>query len=153
MDLHTEFEINRQTRKNILLTINNLNEDIINVIPKGFNNNIAWNIGHILVTHQLLVYGLSGVEMKVPDNWVEKYRKGSRPGERISYEEFQQIKEIFTSTIDWAETDYNAGKFSKFKAYKTSYGFPLDRVEDVLRFVYAHDALHWGVIISILKLI
>jgi hypothetical protein len=32
----------------------------LNIVPDGFNNSIAWNIAHILVTQQLLHYKLSG---------------------------------------------------------------------------------------------
>lgn len=153
MNLKTEFEINRQTRKNILYYLKGLSEDQINIIPDGFSNNIAWNFGHILVTQQLLTYGLSGIEIKVPKEWIAKYRKGSKPEERISMKELEEIKAVFVDTIDWAEADYNADKFSNFSAYTTSYGFPLTQIEDVIRFVYAHDALHWGIIMAMLKLV
>jgi hypothetical protein len=35
------------------------NLDQLNTIPEGFNNNLIWNIGHIIVSQQLLVYKLS----------------------------------------------------------------------------------------------
>jgi len=147
------FEINRQTRKNILYYLDGLNEDSINKIPDGFGNNIAWNLGHILVSQQLLEYGLSNLEVRIPKEWISKYRKGSKPESRVSMEEFEQIKSLFISTIDWAEKDYKAGEFSTFSPYKTSYGFALSKIEDVLSFIYAHDAFHWGVIASLKKVV
>lgn len=153
MNMKDAFEINRQTRKNICDYLDGLNEDNINAIPDGFGNNIAWNLGHILVTQQLLEYGLSNTAVRIPKEWISKYKKGSKPDSRVSMEEFEHIKSLFISTIDWAEEDYNLGKFNNFTPYKTSYGFPLNKIEDVLRFVYAHDAFHWGVIASMRKVI
>jgi hypothetical protein len=47
-------------------------------VPEGFNNNIIWNIAHVIVTQQILVYKLSGLPMIVTDEMVEKYRKGTK---------------------------------------------------------------------------
>jgi hypothetical protein len=33
--------------------------DQLNTVPKGYRNSIFWNVAHIVVTQQLLVYGLS----------------------------------------------------------------------------------------------
>ncbi|RLD23954.1 MAG: DinB family protein, partial [Bacteroidetes bacterium] len=41
MDLQFAFEVNRQTRKNILRSVEGLTEKQINTIPEGFKNNIA----------------------------------------------------------------------------------------------------------------
>ncbi len=48
-------------------------------IPKGFRNNIWWNIAHVVVTSQLLIYRLSGLELLVEEELVNKYRKGTVP--------------------------------------------------------------------------
>ena len=48
--------------------------DDLNKIPEGFSNNIIWNIAHVVVTQQLLVYKLSGLPMHVSEEMVAKYR-------------------------------------------------------------------------------
>ena len=47
--------------KNRLLLSNFLEKfslDQLNTVPKGYRNSIFWNVAHIVVTQQLLVYGL-----------------------------------------------------------------------------------------------
>ena len=53
----------RITRKNLLKYLNTLSIEELNIIPEGFNNNIFWNIAHVAVTQQILVYKLSGLKM------------------------------------------------------------------------------------------
>lgn len=36
----------------------------LNKIPAGFNNNLIWNIGHIIVAQQSLIYQLSNLQCK-----------------------------------------------------------------------------------------
>jgi hypothetical protein len=147
------FEVYRQTRKNILFFLDDLNEDKINCIPDGFKNNIVWNLGHILVTQQLLFYGNSGNELKIPGEWVDKYRKGTKPEGRVSMEEFDKMKAMLVSTIDESERDYVSGLFSSYNAYATSYGVQINSIEDLIRFIYAHDGFHWGIIVAMKKLV
>ena len=49
----------KATRSNIAKLVEGLSIEQLNHIPEGFNNNLAWNIGHILVTQELLIYRLS----------------------------------------------------------------------------------------------
>jgi len=153
MKMKFPFEVYRQTRKNTLYYLDGLNEDKINMIPDGFSNNIAWNLGHIVITQQLLFYSNSGQEVIIPEEWIEKYRKGSKPVDRVSMEEFDQIKGLFISTIDRAEEDFNKGVFDDYTAYTTSYGIHISDIEDLIRFIYAHDAFHWGIIVALKKLV
>lgn len=153
MNMKFPFEVYRQTRKNILYYLDDLDEDQINEIPQGFSNNIVWNLGHIIVTQQLLFNGNAGIEMKIPVDWVEKYRKGSKPSERVSLEEFELMKEILVSKIDESEVDYVNGLYSTYSPYKTTYGIQINTIEDVIRFLYAHDGFHWGIIVALKKIV
>ncbi|WAC00870.1 DinB family protein [Lacinutrix neustonica] len=49
----------------------------LNAIPNGFNNNVIWNIGHCIVTEQILVYKLSGLKPHVSEALIEKIQKGN----------------------------------------------------------------------------
>lgn len=39
-------------------SINRIPEEIVDIVPKGFNNNIHWNFGHIAFIQEKLVYGV-----------------------------------------------------------------------------------------------
>ena len=147
------FEVYRQTRKNILYYLDELDEEKINAIPQGFSNNIVWNLGHIVVTQQLLFNKNAGVDLNIPSAWVDKYRKGSKPDGKVSMKEFNELKGLLVSLIDQAEKDYVAGLFSNYTSYTTSYGVQINAIEDVIRFIYAHDGFHWGIIVALRKIV
>ena len=50
------FKYIRRNRELFLDLVNSLSVDQLNKIPEGFNNNIAWNFGHIVITTQALCY-------------------------------------------------------------------------------------------------
>ena len=91
--------------------------------------------------------------MRVSDEWVEKYRKGSVPDGKTSMEEFEEMRSMFVDLIDKAEEDHKAGRFKEYGHYKTSYGIDLSSVEDVINFIYAHEAFHWATIVALKKLV
>ena len=52
--------------------IADLPDDALTAVPAGYRNNILWNLGHIVVSQQLLLYKLSAIEMYVSDELVER---------------------------------------------------------------------------------
>jgi hypothetical protein len=72
--LKNELEITLQNRKNLLAILENTSKENLLKIPEGFRNNIWWNIAHVVVTQQILVYKFSGETMRVPTELVERYR-------------------------------------------------------------------------------
>ena len=119
------FEANRTSRKMLHSYFENYTLEQLNKIPDGYSNNLIWNLGHIIVTQQLLVYKLSGLPMSVSDEMVEKYRKGTRPEQDATQDEAEEIKALLFATVDQAEADYNNGVFVNYQEYPTSTGFIL----------------------------
>ncbi len=59
-----------QTRNLILNITEGMSEDKIFQVPKGFNNNIYWNIGHVSATMALLTYKLSGLAVPFDEQFI-----------------------------------------------------------------------------------
>ncbi|MET3018817.1 DinB family protein [Flavobacterium hydatis] len=151
--MNQTFETIRISRKLTAQFLDNYSLAQLNKIPEGFSNNIIWNVAHIIVTQQLLVYKLSGLPMMVSDVLLEKYRKGTKPEGDVSQAELEEIKSLLFTTIDQTETDYNANVFKTYNELTTSLGFVLKNIEDALPFNNYHEALHVGIMMSIRKFI
>ncbi len=133
-----------------ILEDNTLEE--LNRVPKGFNNNIIWNIGHIVVSEQLLAYKLSGLPANVSNELIDKYKKGSKPQEAVTKEGIEEIKALLFSTIRKTNEDYNAGVFKNYNAYTVSTtGNTLTNIDEALEFIMIHEGIHYGYILALLK--
>ncbi|MBX2841352.1 MAG: DinB family protein [Flammeovirgaceae bacterium] len=141
--------ISRASRNNILKIIETHSTDDLNKIPEGFNNNLVWNFGHIIVTQQLLSYGMGGLELNLDMGIVNKFRKGSKPTSPISSEEIDFLKENLFPLVDKLEEDLEKGKFENFKTYATSYGFELNNIQDAIAFNNAHEGMHLGYMLAL----
>lgn len=147
------FEITNQSRKIISELLQNLSLEQLNKIPEGFNNNIIWNIGHIIVVQQMLVYHLSDLPMLVSDEMVQKYKRGTKPEQDVTPSEIAEIQSLLFESIAKTEVDYNRNTFKNYKEFTTMTGFNLKNVEDALAFNYYHEAIHTGVIMGIKKFV
>lgn len=145
------FEINRISRKIVLQFLENYSLEQLNKIPEGFKNNLIWNIAHIVVTQQLLVYKFSGLPMMVSDELVQKYIKGSKPEHVVTQTEVDEIKSLLVKTINQTKEDYENKMFKYYQEYPTSTGFVLKNVEDAMVFNNFHEGLHIGIMMSLRK--
>jgi hypothetical protein len=118
-------------------------------IPTGYNNNIWWNIAHVVVTQQILVYKLSGLSMQVPAELVAKFQKGTTPDGTATDEEIEQVKKLLFSTIEKTIEDYDNGVFKSYNEYATSANVTLKTVDDAFPFNFFHEGLHYGSILAL----
>lgn len=150
--MHFTLEVLTNTRKffnNYLekLTLNDLNK-----IPEGFNNNIIWNIGHILVIQQLLAYKLSGLPMMVNDTLIAKYMKDTKPEGFVEQAEVDEIKALLFSTIEKTKEDFKNSLFKNYQEYTVSTtGNTLKTIDDAFQFILFHEGMHLGYIMALYR--
>ncbi|HEY6502624.1 MAG TPA: DinB family protein [Chitinophagaceae bacterium] len=125
----------------------------LNIVPDRFNNNLIWNIGHIIAAQQSLVYRTSNLPMNITDAYFDKYKPGTKPSGTVSQSEVNEIKSLLTSMIDQTETDLACGKFVSFTERNTITGFHLGNLQDALVFNNYHEGLHLGYMKSIVKFV
>ncbi|WP_142784359.1 DinB family protein [Changchengzhania lutea] len=148
------FEVLFKTRKFFRNYIENTSLSDLNKIPKGFNNNIIWNIGHIVVTEQLLAYRLSGLPTMVSDDLIDKYKKGSKPESEVTQQEVDEINTLLFRTIESTQADYNSETFKNFQEYTVSTtGNTLSNIDDALEFILFHEGMHLGYVMALYRAI
>ncbi|MBV6644668.1 MAG: DinB family protein [Cyclobacteriaceae bacterium] len=138
------FKILKTTRQNILDFLDALSIEQVNKIPSGFSNNVVWNAGHIVATQQVLIYGLSGTPFFTSEDFVSRFRKGTKPEELISEVDLNEIKMLLSTTAEQIQKDYSDQIFGDFKPYTTSYNMHLTSVEEAIAFNNVHESLHFG---------
>lgn len=147
------FETTMKSRTMILEMIQNYSLEQLNKIPTGFNNNLIWNIGHIIVAQQVLIYKLSGLSMMIADEMVDKYKNGSRPERDVTQAELDEIRNLLLSTINKTIIDYKNGLFKTYNEYTTSIGFSLRNAEEAIVYNNFHEGLHIGIMMTLRKFI
>lgn len=147
------FDITLTGRKVLSQFLENYTLEQLNKIPPGFNNNLIWNIAHIIVVQQMLVYKLSGLPMMISDEMAAKYQKGTRPERDLTQEEVDEIKALLFITIDQTQQDHINKIFETYRPFANNLGFTLRNVEDAISFNYYHEAMHTGMMMSIRKFV
>ncbi|MEO0045545.1 MAG: hypothetical protein RL705_736 [Bacteroidota bacterium] len=151
--MDTTFKIWETNRKHYLKLIDSYSLEQLNKIPEGFSNNLVWNLGHIIVAQQGLVYRLSGLPINVSAEMNEQYRNGSKPTGTTTQAEVDELKALLFSLIEKTKADYTGGKFITYNEYTTGTGFHLGNINDALEFNNYHEALHMGFMMNIRKFI
>lgn len=139
-------EIIKMPRLGLANNIEGLSIDQLNKVPQGFNNNIIWNMGHVVATQQIVCYRRAGVEPIVDATFIDAYAPGSRPDKFVSSEELVRIQELFVTTLEQFEKGLQTDLFNNYTPWSTRYGVPINNISDIVNFLPFHEGLHVGYI-------
>jgi len=144
--MQESIDIMRGARKFLINLIDGISIEKLNEIPAGFNNNLAWNIGHVIATQQILCYRNAGVKPVIAEEIIDKYKTGTRPDGFIEEKEFKILVQYLLETIDEFEKDSATNMFENYKAFdlKSYHGVGIKNINDAAKFVTFHDGLHVG---------
>ncbi|HVU83373.1 MAG TPA: DinB family protein [Puia sp.] len=132
-------------RKTTLKVLSGLSMGALNTIPPGFNNNLVWNFGHVVVSQQTLYYPAAGLKPVIDEVLIERFRKGTKPGKFVDKAEFDNLKKISEDALIQFNRDLENNLFKDIKPFTlSSYGIEIKNAEDVLRALLHHEGLHLG---------
>jgi hypothetical protein len=147
-------ELLKATRKKLIDLVEALPIEEINTIPAGFNNNIAWNFGHAVVTAYLLAYVTSGVNTSISIPLVDKYKKGTKPEGPASKDEITALKKLSDDFFVQVEKDLSEKKIQQVTPYATqTFGVEMKTFEDYIITIFGHDTLHYVTALSMKKIV
>lgn len=148
-----DFIIN--SRKAFIKLIDGLTIEELNKIPDGYNNNIIWNFGHIVVSTQTLCYVRTGILQDATSvKFNEYYKKDTKPTYTVTEEEVAELKVIALESIEKIKEDYANEKFSSITPFTTAtYVVQMNSIEEILITTIGHDNVHQGYAWALKKLV
>lgn len=142
----------RLTRNYLINLVQDLTVEQLNEVPPGFNNNIIWNLAHLVSSQQGLCYTRSGLPVQM-DEYLSVYKSGTRPEQFIDVLEIDKIKELLISSLDQLQADYARGIFEKYEGFTTRYGASISNITEAINFIPFHEGLHTGYIMALKRLV
>jgi DinB family protein len=151
--MNQQIDTIKKVRAFLLEGIKDLTAEQLNKIPAGFNNNIIWNLGHLIAAQQGMCYKRANLTPHINEEFWERFRTGSKPNGDVSADEIAEIKSMFLNTVDQSDADYDAGIFGGYVAWTTRYSVEITSIDDALKFLPFHEGLHSGVITTMKRLV
>ena len=127
-----------QSRRFILEQIKDLTVQQLNKIPTGFNNNIIWQLGHLIWAQQNDCYKRNGTQIVVDDKYFSPFQSGTKPGSFVDEAEITIIEQLLITTIDQMAVDIESETIV---------------TNDDLLGTSFHDWLHAGYIMAFKRLV
>jgi hypothetical protein len=143
----------RKTRESIISHVKELSLEKLNLIPHGFNNNILWNLGHLVAAQQNICYLRGGLQPSLSQTDFAVFMPGTKPDRFFESDEEDSVKALLLTSLDTLQRDYQNKVFANMTPYTTRYGIPVNNIDDAIAFMQFHEGLHSGVIMSIRKLV
>ncbi|MEI4768084.1 DinB family protein [Psychrobacillus sp. FJAT-51614] len=125
-------------------SINKIPEEIANIVPQGFNNNIRWNFGHIAYIQEKLVYGVLGEQMSLPQEYEKLFSAGTKPADwEQTPPTLEEISVVLTEQKSRVKKSLQ-GNFDKElpKPFTNKAGITFPTLGDTFLFSFYHEALH-----------
>lgn len=151
--MHNQIERIKKIRLFLLDSVRDLSVDRLNEVPAGFNNNIIWNLAHLIAAQQGVCYKRSGAAPVADQKYILPFTSGTKPEQYIDSNEVAIIKDLLLSSLDLFEADYQNNVFDNYVSLTTRYGVELTNIDEAVQFLMYHEGLHTGAVIALKRLV
>lgn len=140
------------TRNMLMNFAKSVNEETALVQPKGFNNNIHWHIGHVLVSAENFMFGYPQKSSNIPAQYASYFSMGTSPS--TWDDQVPSVQELLGCLKDQVERI--EGISEDFLKQNLPFKFPVDGIEtfsDLYALMLYHEADHLGQMKAMKKVI
>ncbi|USB31692.1 DinB family protein [Paenibacillus sp. YPG26] len=132
-----------------------MSEDEARTVPRGLNNNILWNLGHILLVHEKFSTVITNEKVELPLHFTEMFAPGTKPdnwGTQVP--DLEEILLLLSQQIERIEQTLGNRLDEEIRPPKvTSSGLKISTVKECLSFCLYHEGMHFAAIKAIKQLL
>lgn len=128
--------------------------DRADVIPPGWNNNLRWHTGHLVLVPRRLTLGLLREDTGLPDDYARWFNRGTSPADWKN-EPVPPIGELLPAlegSIDFIAERLRGRESERFpRAFASPAGIDVCTPAEGLLFSQFHDGIHLGLILALVR--
>lgn len=139
-------------RLQILNVITSLSKGQIEHIPKGFNNNLHWQAGHVLTITDDLIFEFSGDGARSPQHYRTYFASGTSPSSWLGQPPGIDtlLKELENQMVEICKM-YD-GRMAQLVADENNF-LQASVIGELFHVLIAHESTHLGMIIAMGKVL
>jgi uncharacterized damage-inducible protein DinB len=132
-----------------LLKVADVTKEEAEVIPKGFKNNIRWNLGHVYLEQYMWIKNLTREDVDVPNEYDNWFGWGSSP-ENFTDEtpSLDELKVLLKEQLPKIKETYGDKLEEEFEPTEM---WGMTTLEQVLIWTNFHEGMHLQAILDIKK--
>ncbi|MEO6231753.1 MAG: DinB family protein [Ferruginibacter sp.] len=142
-------ELLEEQRAILLKKTARLTTDQYNLVPRGFNNNIIWNMGHSLAVSESLLYGNAPFKVPLHEFDIEGFKKGTKPELAINDHGISLIRKALSDTVPLFKKSFDDFLSANVQYSKDDISSVVS--EKHLQFLLFHEDMHLGTIQRLLR--
>ncbi|MES2780916.1 MAG: DinB family protein [Bacteroidota bacterium] len=151
--MFTHFHIDwlMANRTKLVKIIDQYSDDFLFEVPQGFNNNIIWHMGHIVVSQQRVLYMRSGLPMHISTVYHDFFKNGTSPSTWSGKPDTAEIKDSLLNTVERLKEDLKKDIFHKYEPMVMPVGYTVNNHLEGISYTNLHEAEHTGNLLYLSK--
>ncbi|GJM76913.1 formate dehydrogenase [Paenibacillus macerans] len=140
------FEQLNTYRSELLGVVEDITAEEADIVPEGFNNNIRWNLGHVLLDQYLWIHALTKEDIPIPLKFNEWFGFGTNPSHFT--EGTPSLGEL-TKLLRQQPQLIREQNENRMEQPFPPTGMGMHTIEQVLVRTIFHEGMHLGAILAI----
>jgi hypothetical protein len=137
-------EFIKNGRNRLIATLEGLTTEQLNHVPEGYNNNLIWQLGHVIASQQGVTYPKAGLTPIMDPALIEQYGNGTKPENTLDAKQIADLHELSARTLDQFEKDLAADAFKNYESWGFPNGTTFDNIDDAIQMLAFHEGMHYG---------
>ncbi|MBN8209005.1 DinB family protein [Bacillus sp. NTK071] len=133
------------TRKFLLMGAEKITEEHADLIPGGFSNSLRWQLGHVYVTLEQLLFVQTSEEAHLPEGYSELFAPGTSPKDWTAEPpKLDELKSNLSAQLERLKETFQGRLEDEItKPFKVG-PYELTTIGEVLLFAIYHESEHNG---------
>lgn len=135
-------------RQAVMNAFKNASNEQIDAVPEHFNNNIRWNVGHLLVVADQVLQLIPEYDHTLPNEFNDFFKPGTSPASwENSPPSVEQLIELLNGQLQAVETIFNENDPHATLATPFDLrGTKFSTINEIVGFLTYHEGLHYQTI-------